>query len=100
MNTEYYLSPAEPIPVLLTWGGPTDTYGSFSFHDANEEFSTELRADGHFVTECEHTGGHTWPTGAAEYTWQFFADHPKGVESEPYADGLPASFPSFCEIPD
>ena len=30
--------------------------------------------------------------------WQFMKDHPFGVTPEPYANGLPASFPSYCKI--
>lgn len=95
----FYITPDWPLPVLLTWGGESDNSNGLSFHDAALLLSQELRDDGSFVIECEHTGGHSIPNGATEYIWQFFADHPMGVDPEPYADGLPDSFPTWCSIP-
>jgi predicted esterase len=100
VNTAYYESPEMPIPVLLTWGGPSDTYAGYSFHTANLEFSESLRQDGHFVAECEHTGGHSIPQRAAKFTWEFLADHPKGLEREPYETGLPSGLPNYCRLPE
>ncbi len=98
-GTSFYVSPAQPIPVLLTWGGPTDTYSGYSFETASETMSEGLRDDGHFVVECVHDGGHTIPSEATDYVGQFFSDHRRGVSPEPYLDGLPASFPDWCRIP-
>jgi len=98
-NTSY-VTPEHDIPVLLTWGGPTDLYNGFSFHDASQILSERLRADGHFVAHCVHDGGHDVPNGAAAYVWDFFDDHPLGVDPEPYLDGLPSSFPDWCEVPE
>lgn len=95
-----YVTPERAIPVLLTWGGPTDTYNGFSFDDANLVFSELLREDGHFVAHCVHSGGHDVPAGAAAMVWEFLADHPLGVDPEPYRDGMPASFPEGCEVPE
>jgi len=97
---EAYVSPERPLPVMVVWGGPDDTYGTFNFETASLDFSEGLRADGSFVVECVHSGAHTIPLGAAEYTWQFFKDHPYGVDPEPYADGLPSSLPDYCYLPE
>lgn len=94
-----YSEPAWPLPVLLTWGGPSDESNGLSFHDAALLLSEELRADGSFVVECEHQGGHTIPAGATETVWRFLSDHPRGLAAEPYAAGLPDAFPSYCRIP-
>lgn len=94
-----YVSPARPIPVLVTWGGPTDIYQGFSFDDASQTFSAGLQGDGHFVAECVHDGGHTIPAEAPEYIGTWFADHPGFVEPDPYAEGLPGTFPDWCGIP-
>lgn len=94
-----YESPEWALPVLLTWGGPTDTYQTLSFDDANQYFSAELQDDGHFVAECVHDGGHTIPNGATAWVWQFLADHPRDAATEPYADGLPQGFPDWCALP-
>ena len=85
--------------MLLTWGGPTDVYQTLSFDDANQYFSSELQDDGSFVVECVHDGGHTIPDGATEYVWRFLADHPRDLAAEPYADGLPDTFPEWCALP-
>jgi predicted esterase len=94
-----YQSPAESIPVMLVWGGPSDTYGSFSFDVASQDFSDGLQADGHFVVECEHTGGHTIPNGADDMAWLFFQDHPKSIDAEPWISALPSELPSYCALP-
>lgn len=94
-----YQSPTDPIPVLLFWGGESDTYGGFSFDTANQVFSGLLQDDGHFVAECDHGGGHTFPPEVFGAMWTFFDAHPKGVDPEPYAAGLPASFPDYCTVP-
>jgi hypothetical protein len=39
------------------------------------------------------------PAGAsAGAQWQFCKDHPFGVTPDPYAGGLPSSFPSYCTV--
>lgn len=98
-NSWSYTTPARQIPVLLTWGGPTDTYGSYSFDTASQYLSEQLRADGSFVVECVHSEGHSIPSGAVDYLWPFLEAHPRGVEPLPYLQGLPDVFPSWCEIP-
>jgi len=95
----YYVTPDVPIPVMLIWGGPSDTYGSFSFDVANQDLSAGLQQDGHFVVECDHDGGHTLPWGAGDMAWQFFQAHSQGQDEAPWADGLPADLPTYCKIP-
>lgn len=94
-----YAPPAEAIPVLMTWGGPGDTYGALSFADTSEFMSQALQDDGHFVAHCIHDDGHNLPPGGIGYAWQFLKDHPRGVDPEPYANGLPGSFPEWCALP-
>jgi dienelactone hydrolase len=96
---QWYTSPEETIPVMLVWGGPTDTYNGYSFDVSSQDFSGQLRDDDHFVVECEHSGGHIIPTGAVDFVWRFFEDHPRGEDEEPWADGLPSALPSYCVIP-
>ena len=98
-NTAQYVQPARRLPVLLTWGGPSDFAVGYDFNQANITFSELLRGDDHWVGECEHDGGHVPPNGAKDYVWQFFEDHPLGVDPEPYADAMPSSFPSYCSVP-
>lgn len=93
-----YSTPVDDIPVLLTWGGVDDLYSGLSFDDATKEFTTSLLADGHFVVGCDHGGGHTLPDDPMGYGWEFLSAHPKGVDPEPYVQGLPGDFPEMCFI--
>jgi len=94
-----YTTPARDIPVLLTWGGPTDTYGTYSFDAASQYLSEQLQADGHFVIECVHDRGHDIPGEADDYLWPFLEAHPRGVDPLPFEQGLPGYFPGWCAIP-
>lgn len=96
--SSYYTAPTDPIPVMLIWGGPTDLYGGFSFDVATTDFSEDLRADGHFVVECDHGGGHLPPDSAATLTWDLFKEHPKAQDS-PWEAELPSHLPSYCSLP-
>lgn len=98
-NTGLYSAPAEDIPVLLSWGGPSDNLNGLSFHDMSLFLGESLADDGHFVIECEHDDGHNLPPGGIRYAYDFLMDHPKGVDPSPYADGLPDDFPSWCRQP-
>ena len=48
---------------------------------------------------CDHGMGHTIPSDGGPAVVQFFSDHPYKTRPSPYADGLPASFPSYCALP-
>lgn len=94
-----YGAPADPIPALLTWGGPSDTYGALEFEPLNLEMSAALQADGHFVVECVHDRGHRLPADPRGLYWPFFEAHPWGVQDEPWAAGLPEGWPEWCRLP-
>lgn len=93
-----YVSPAAPIPVLVSWGGPSDVYATFSFDTSSRYLIDHLREDGHFVAECMHNNGHQLPPGSSDYLWTWFDAHERGADGEPFEDGLPDSFPSFCGL--
>lgn len=109
-----YITPTHDIPVLLTWGGESDTYNQsganfvynngnpevFSFHVSNQIFSHNLRQDGHFVVECVGDFGHAIPNDPLSFVWPFLRDHPKNLTSEPYAGGnFPNDLNPLCAIP-
>lgn len=98
-NSAQYVQPARRLPVLLTWGGPTDFAVGYDFNQANITLSGLLQDDEHWIGECVHDGGHVPPDGAKDYVWRFFEDHPQGIDPDPYADALPDSFPDFCALP-
>lgn len=97
-QTGGFTVPQSPIPALLVWGGPTDTYGSFSFQTATLALSNNLQNNGHFVVHCSGTFGHQIPP-EPPYTWPFLRDHPRGIQPEPYFPNLPPSLPNYCFIP-
>ncbi len=58
-----------------------------------------LVAKGGFAIDCDHGGGHEGPPAPLRAaSWEFLQMHPFGANPEPYASGLPASFPSYCQI--
>ncbi len=97
-----YVPPESTLPVMVTWGGETDLYGSGSqtvdFAETSQHFSSSLQADGHFVVECVHDRGHDLPPNATELVWTFLSAHVKDAPS-PWTSGLPEEMPSWCQIP-
>jgi hypothetical protein len=94
-----YETPAAQIPVLLTWGGPSDTYYTYSFDDASRYFSQALQDDGHFVIECIHDEGHNIPAESEDYLWPFLSAHTRDLQVEPFDEDLPDYFPEWCAVP-
>jgi len=95
----YYEAPEVDLPVMLVWGGVSDSYGGYDFHGATLSFSSALQSDGSFVVECEHDLGHLPPDGAADMAWAFFESHPMSIDAEPWADALPGTLPDYCRLP-
>lgn len=87
------------VPAVMTMhGGPQDMV-IVSFTQTSATYDTQMKGAGSFVIDCNHMGGHCQAPPAL-YTagWEFMKAHPFGVEPEPYASGLPASFPTFCAV--
>ncbi len=59
----------------------------------------DVAMKGGFAIDCNHGLGHvSAPTDLKAAGWQFLKDHPFGVSPEPYASGLPSTFPTYCTI--
>ena len=86
------------IPVMITWGGPEDSYAGFKFDPASEDLVYWLDDFGHPVVACEHDLGHQIPTEGGAMLEQFFGDQRWGAPY-PYADGLPPELPTWCSQP-
>ncbi|MFT3772444.1 MAG: hypothetical protein QM820_44180 [Minicystis sp.] len=89
--------PDNKYPAMLFFGGPNDQV-IVNFADASQSYHDALTEDGHFSFLCNHGKGHTVPSDGRASAFQFLMDHPFGTRPEPYAGGLPASFPSYCSL--
>jgi poly(3-hydroxybutyrate) depolymerase len=90
--------PSHVPSLITTHGGTSDNVGvSFAQTSATED--NDIASKGGYVVDCNHGGGHCQaPANDIAAQWQFCKDHPFGVSPNPYASGLPASFPSYCTI--
>lgn len=89
----------EPIPTLVSWGGPDDVYYDQDFDQLASSMLATLQADEHFAIQCNHGMGHRVGAELWTYAFRFFTDHPQHVEPLPYATaGLPTEFPEYCSI--
>jgi poly(3-hydroxybutyrate) depolymerase len=94
-------TPANPVPALVLWGGPTDQYKEVVDFDAGSKRLLAKLA-GHAVVECIHDCGHAIPPFETalklEPAYRFAMDHPYGLSrgASPYAEALPKEFPAWC----
>jgi hypothetical protein len=88
------------VPSLITTHGAMGTdMVVIDFSTASATADKDVLAKGGFAVDCNHGGGHCGaPAVDVAAQWQFCKDHPFGVSPEPYAKGLPSSFPSYCTI--
>jgi len=91
-------NPANKFAALIFDGGSTDDVYGVDFQAASQTYFTTLTGSGHFAAICDHGMGHSIPLDAAPSVAQFFHDNAFGVSPSPYANGLPASFPSYCTL--
>ncbi len=87
------------VPALITTHGGAQDFVVISFAQTSATLDTDIAARGGFVVNCDHGGGHCdSPPEVIAAQWQFLKAHPFGVAPEPYAGGLPATFPSVCAV--
>ena len=85
-------------PAMMTMHGAMDEV-IVNFQDTSRDADNAIAARGGFVINCNHGGGHCAASKELKLAmWQFMKDHPFGVNPEPYENGLPATFPSYCQI--
>ena len=94
------VDPTNLAPVI---GAHGSTSGDF-LAGSTTSWEQTLRTSGTFVIDCDDGGSHVDITrliNLGPSAWQFFKDHPFKVGMpDPYAGGIPASFPasSNCSI--
>ena len=95
------LTTANKYAQLLVHGSQTgDIMVILNFYYFNLNDKAWLNGLGHDVVICNHGMTHNdWPSSfdTPKYV-EFFHDHPRGVTHSPYAGGLPADYPSYCEF--
>ena len=94
-----FQNPNHITPVMTMHGAKGRDVVVVDFSQQSLFLAADVAVHGGFAIDCDHGGGHVG-AGADVKTagWQFFKDHPFGVSPEPYAAGLPASFPKYCKI--
>ncbi|HET9989976.1 MAG TPA: hypothetical protein VFQ65_15705 [Kofleriaceae bacterium] len=90
--------PENKFAALIFDGGASDNVFSVDFQAASQSYQAMLKAAGHFAAICDHGMGHAIPLAAAPSVAAFFVANPWGAWPSPYANGLPASFPSYCAL--
>jgi poly(3-hydroxybutyrate) depolymerase len=96
----YKLDDPDHVPALITTHGAAgQDVVTIDFSVTSAALVKDVAAKGGFAVNCNHGGGHCGsPAAVKTAQWKFMKDHPFGVDPEPYAAGLPADFPAFCEI--
>ena len=98
---DYSLEDPSHVPALITahGGQGVDVVGGADFSVTSLDEATDIADLGGFVVDCDHGGDHCLaPAELIAAQWAFLKAHPFGVDPEPYAAGLPTSFPSYCAI--
>ena len=94
-----YVPPSRAVPALVAWGGEEDLYEGQDFGRFAQGIIRDLGEGGHFMVTCDHGQGHDWWPEFSPWMVRFLLDHPRTVETSPYAaDGLPDLFPDFCQV--
>jgi poly(3-hydroxybutyrate) depolymerase len=88
------------VPAIMTMHGAKGVdVVIVDFSQQSLFLDGDVAVHGGLAIDCDHGGGHVGAPDALKLAgWQFFKDHPFGVSPEPYAGGLPASFPKYCKI--
>ncbi|MBL92755.1 MAG: hypothetical protein CMH56_13200 [Myxococcales bacterium] len=102
------LLPDYKNPILMSRGGPNDTYGLaygplnievINFETTMQASQTYLGEAGRLMIDCPHTSGHYWPPGlTVSAVIDFFKAHPLGTEVLYEGNGIPLELSGICEI--
>ncbi len=90
-------TPERKVPMLFTWGGPTDEAYGQDFHKLANTVLKTLSDNKHVHVSCDHGKGHKIPSGFATHQWQWFQAFKRTSSGDPHKGALPAGFPSYCK---
>lgn len=94
------------IPAVISAHGTYDNdFVILHFTQWARHLDQQIVGAGGLSTDCTTPNGHCMlfppttidPAPVVAAWWQFLKDHPFGTTTDPYADGLPSSFPAFCQ---
>lgn len=87
--------PSNHVATIQTYGTTGDAV-IIDFPTQSKSWYNTYQPQGWYTMMCKHAGGHMIDSGVAPVSLQFFMDHPYKVAPEPYANAIPAGFPSYC----
>lgn len=90
-------TPERKMPMLFTWGGPTDEAYGQDFHKLAAAVLKTLSDNKHVHVACDHGKGHKIPAGFAAHQWQWLQAFTRTTSGDPHKGKLPADFPSWCK---
>jgi hypothetical protein len=95
-----YMLEDDHVPAVITaHGAPGSDVVIIDFSETSATQCADIASKGGFMINCNHGAGHCRsPADLKAAQWQFMKDHPFGVDPEPYASGLPAGMPDYCEV--
>ncbi|HVU05061.1 MAG TPA: hypothetical protein VHE30_25100 [Polyangiaceae bacterium] len=89
--------PSNAPPVMCQHGDQGSDVVVIDFSQASAALESNIRSHGSYAMDCNHGGGHLIPAADVGASWHFMKDHPFKGSPEPYANGIPAGFPSYCK---
>jgi hypothetical protein len=88
--------PTNKVPAILTYGDMGTDVVVVDFNQSSHTYFSTYQPMGYYTMMCHHSGGHEIDPMVAPVSLQFFMAHPYKVSPEPYANGIPMGFPSYC----
>jgi len=93
-------SPQDPTNVpaaMVIHGALGKDVVYIDFAQASAAYEADIAKKGGYSMDCNTGGGHvSGPPQICPSMVQFFQDHPFNTKPDPYANGIPAGFPSYC----
>jgi hypothetical protein len=89
-------NPTNHFSSILTYGDQGTDVVIIDFNQNSHTYFTTYQPMGYYTMMCHHAGGHEIDPMVAPVSLDFFMAHPYKVSPEPYANGIPTGFPSYC----
>ncbi|MBM4361780.1 MAG: hypothetical protein FJ104_03790 [Deltaproteobacteria bacterium] len=92
--------PGRAVPTICAHGAQGSDVVVIDFANACRSYLDNVKGRGGMAIDCDDGGGHVNLGRLSTMSapgWQFFKDHPFGVNPSPYVGGLP-SFPATCAL--